>query len=446
MPRKSVNSRFRFDTYTRKTPDDKSIKYVRVVDKETQTTILTRSTGGVSKLATERTKNEIREQIDLVALAKRKAEAVDPATTERDRLAALSVRDFLNWFWKDDSQYPAERKDAGRALSKSHLETVRIYLRLSVDTYRPFRKIAIQNITFTNIEDFVRDMRHKGASRFIIERSLYPARTALRWAEAHGIIAKPFPLTGLVLPEAEVRERGILNDDEVQAILALPTAPLWVEKETGVRRVDTKPRPRLKKGEKNEGEPLLDVRQKACVVIALLTGMRRGELLGLQWRDIDLKAGTVEVRRNVVGGEIKTPKSGSAGILPIVPELESMLLELRRAAGVIGRDGPTDYLLTNPSDPAKPNGPMMVRRAWERSLRHIGIDEATQEQRHLVLHGTRHRYATKLLDGGLSQAEAARLTRHKEARMLDRYGNHLQDTSMEKGRKALRFEVKPDKA
>jgi integrase len=41
----------------------------------------------------------------------------------------------------------------------------------------------------------------------------------------------------------------------------------------------------------------------AAWYLLAMTGMRRGELLGLRWRDIDLDAGTVSVHRSVGAGQ-----------------------------------------------------------------------------------------------------------------------------------------------
>lgn len=48
---------------------------------------------------------------------------------------------------------------------------------------------------------------------------------------------------------------------------------------------------------------------EALYVLAITTGMRSGELLGLQWKDVDLPAGIVQVRRTVFNGRIEAPKS-----------------------------------------------------------------------------------------------------------------------------------------
>lgn len=61
-------------------------------------------------------------------------------------------------------------------------------------------------------------------------------------------------------------------------------------------------------------EAASDNRFKALYVVAIHTGLRRGELLGLKWTDVDLDAGTLTVRRSPdVDGTSKAPKNRAAG-------------------------------------------------------------------------------------------------------------------------------------
>ncbi len=62
-----------------------------------------------------------------------------------------------------------------------------------------------------------------------------------------------------------------------------------------------------------------DPRLKPLVVCAILTGMRRGELFGLRWENINLRQRLIHVLKS---------KSGKAREIPIVPQLEDMLLGL----------------------------------------------------------------------------------------------------------------------
>jgi integrase len=51
---------------------------------------------------------------------------------------------------------------------------------------------------------------------------------------------------------------------------------------------------------------------EALYIIAITTGMRQGELLGLRWEDLDLDAGTLKVRRTVYNGQIQAPKTAKS--------------------------------------------------------------------------------------------------------------------------------------
>jgi integrase len=53
-------------------------------------------------------------------------------------------------------------------------------------------------------------------------------------------------------------------------------------------------------------------RLEALYVLAVTTGMRIGEMFGLKWSDVDLEAGTVQVRRTVAAdGTVNPPKTSS---------------------------------------------------------------------------------------------------------------------------------------
>jgi integrase len=60
---------------------------------------------------------------------------------------------------------------------------------------------------------------------------------------------------------------------------------------------------------------LLDVAKgdklHAFYVLAITTGMRQGELLGLQWKDVDLDSGTLRVNRSVYEGVVSPPKTNA---------------------------------------------------------------------------------------------------------------------------------------
>ena len=74
-------------------------------------------------------------------------------------------------------------------------------------------------------------------------------------------------------------------------------------------------------------------RAKTFLLIALHTGMRRGEILGLQWNDIDFSKKMIQVKHNAVLSETTTTVSenlktaAGSRTIPLTEELESWLIE-----------------------------------------------------------------------------------------------------------------------
>lgn len=86
---------------------------------------------------------------------------------------------------------------------------------------------------------------------------------------------------------------------------------------------------------------LLDAQRQRYLALAIFTGMRRGEILGLRWEDVDLQNGMIHVRRNVtftnnqpIIGTLKT-KSGYRSV-PIMEYLMKYLLPLKENGYIIG--------------------------------------------------------------------------------------------------------------
>ena len=66
--------------------------------------------------------------------------------------------------------------------------------------------------------------------------------------------------------------------------------------------------------------------KNVVIRIAFATGMRKGEVLGLQWRDIDFKERIIHLRRQLTAkGEYESPKYDSIGDIPIDQELTEYL-------------------------------------------------------------------------------------------------------------------------
>jgi integrase len=444
MHRNSSKNRFTYTIFSRASIAGRPIVYVRFIDMETGEIIATRSTGieaGKTPKATERAIKpriaELLTELDLEAIAAARNRANEADLADDERLATMTILDFISWFWSDSSYYILERKDAGRPLSREYVDTSRSYIRTTINTFPDFSLTTVREARLSIMEAFIRKLRRAGKSRDVIKRNIDAIRTPLNWAQSRGLVEKPFDFKSIVLPEKTNRERGILSEEEIRQIVALPYAKPWNEK-TGKVKITIDPRPRLKGKETYTEPPILDIRQKAAVLLALFAGLRRGEIRGLRWGDIDLANKRIDIKHNWVrfDGD-KAPKKDSTGVLPLAPEIEDILGDLQILRDKLGYNRDDDFVLPGAKRDTAINE-VALRRAWERALESIGIDEVARVARNLVFHGARHSYTTRLLDSGeLSPAEVAKLTRHKDLSMLSRYGGHVQSETLEKGRKAL---------
>jgi integrase len=68
-----------------------------------------------------------------------------------------------------------------------------------------------------------------------------------------------------------------------------------------------------------------DDQDAAVYLTAASTGLRRGELLALRWREVDYSASTIRVCSSYAGGALATPKSGKVRSVPRSPEVAAAL-------------------------------------------------------------------------------------------------------------------------
>ena len=162
------------------------------------------------------------------------------------------------------------------------------------------------------------------------------------------------------------------------------------------------------------------------VLIAAYTGLRRGEVLGLRWRDVDLLNGTLQVSQavEVIGGELhitapKTERSHRTITLPaaLVPELARHRKEQssQRLKLGLGKDR-ADLVFTNGE--GKMIDPTVLSISFSRAVTAAGVKRIT-------FHGLRHGHITYLLRAGVPVHIVSARAGHARASItLDTY-SHL---------------------
>ena len=164
----------------------------------------------------------------------------------------------------------------------------------------------------------------------------------------------------------------------------------------------------------DRGQPVLAV----SVALAATTGMRRGELTGLEWSDIDLDHGRLYVRRsikmNIDGGWITGPtKTHQARTIALDAFTVAILQEHRSRAQQWAHDAGTElaedgYALTIDPTGTQPMKPDSLGQAFGRLCEHEGIEG-------LTLHSLRHFSASMLIASGRDVRTIAGRLGHSDA-------------------------------
>ncbi len=161
--------------------------------------------------------------------------------------------------------------------------------------------------------------------------------------------------------------------------------------------------------------------------LAAATGMRRGELLGLRWRDVDLDAGRVSVRQQYTrqGGALAfcPPKSQkSIRTVDLDEDTTAVLREQREAQGFERRAwgdayrSDLDLIFCRPD--GSPHDPNVIDRRFGRRIRALPSLPAIR------LHDLRHTHATLLLEDGVDvKTVSERLGHDSVQTTLELYGH-----------------------
>ena len=137
---------------------------------------------------------------------------------------------------------------------------------------------------------------------------------------------------------------------------------------------------------------------RTMIIAALDTGMRRGEITGQRWEDIDFSRKLVSVTRS------KTPE-GESREIPLTERLLKLLLESHKASGLI-----VDY---------KGQPVRNIKRSWTTALKNAKV-------RHLRFHDLRHTFNTRLMEAGVLQEIRMTLMGHSAGSKVHATYTHIE--------------------
>lgn len=335
----------------------------------------------ITSTGTERIRREVilgtRSEVPTKRLAERRMEVVLARINGFDyrpgRVATFG--EFLER-WKTEV-LTKQQPSSARAV-KSHL---RCYILPQLG------KLRLEQFGVENQQTFVSRVFERGVSRKTVLNVLGTLSSILSTARDWGYNCEQIDVNKLHLPPRSVRyEAPHFTVDQLNQILAIAEEP-W----------------------------------RTLFCILTMEGLRAGEVLGLEWGDIDLDRQLLHVRRSAWYGRIQTTKSvASETILPIPAPLVSILKEYR-AQWVPNSHGLL-FVTRNGRPPS--SNKVVEYHLWT-------ILDALKIPR-CGLHAFRHSHTALLLDSGATPKVVQRQLRHADARTtLEIYGHVVGDAHRE---------------
>lgn len=123
----------------------------------------------------------------------------------------------------------------------------------------------------------------------------------------------------------------------------------------------------------------------AIYLTAALTGLRRGELVALRWRDVDFTGHLIRVRASYTEGGLTTPKSGKVRSVPMAPQVATTLAKLASRSPL-----ESERDLVFPGTGGAYLDASALYRRYKRALSDAGL-------RSLRFHDLRHTFGTRTI-------------------------------------------------
>lgn len=186
-------------------------------------------------------------------------------------------------------------------MERSTIEQRQFHLNLHVAPF--LGNVSLAELTAPRVHQFLTELRDGGRSLAMRRKVLTNLKTAIRFAQAQGLVAQNVA--------AGIRIKTNARDASTGPLRAGVDFPTKAELKAMIDHAPDRWRP--------------------LIVTAVFTGMRISELRGLPWSDVDLSKGVIHVRRRAdAWRQIAAPKSrAGARDIPLAPLVVNVLREWR---------------------------------------------------------------------------------------------------------------------
>lgn len=262
----------------------------------------------------------------------------------------------------------------------------------------PIEKVLLSKLSALHIQNFIKELRDKNLSDGMVKGIFKTINASLNAAEKMDLVNKNVA-SKVEKPKVKRKERTIWSNDSVKHMLSMSkgSSRYWI-----------------------------------AVFLAVMTGMRQGEILGLKWSDIDFDKRTINVRRGLRKDtaeftELKTEKSRR--VIAISPKTVEILKEHKELIDLEKqKDNYQDNDLVVCTAKGTPSSSSRIIITWSRFLDKY----KPEEEPRIRFHDLRHQSASIMLNDGIDiRIVSQRLGHSTIATTLNVY-SHLLPNAQEK--------------
>lgn len=277
--------------------------------------------------------------------------------------------------------------------SKSRPATEEQYRRLARLYIIPaMGKVKLQEMAAARIQAFYSDLEGRGTGARTIEVIHTVLHGFLKHAQRLGLVSMNWAAL-VEVPRPEKREMSVWDESQVSQFLVSIGSDLFYR-------------------------------------LAFATGMRRGELIGLQWKDVDWQSGMIQIRRQVYGPEgggfiFQAPKTergrrairlGHGTIEALRVQYSVTIPQMKAIAG----DAWQDHDLIFPSRAGTPCNGYSVSKAFKELVKLSGLPM-------IRFHDIRHTAASIMLLHGEPPVRVAAILGQSVQVLLSTYAHYIPD-------------------
>ncbi len=317
-----------------------------------------------------------------------------------DTVASIKVKDYMTEFWNfETSPYLREKEMSGKTYYKNHVITMEEIIR---KFWLPkYGEREIGSFTKMELQDWLWQLKEekfdigqkipkiRNLSHVYLNRILSAGIQPLKFAYKHQLI-KNDCFTGFCYLSPNPKRKKILTLDQAKKLF-----------------------------ERHWNHPTAKLGNQ----VAMLTGLRIGEILALTLAD--LGKNEIYIRHNfAVNDGLKCPKNGEIRTVPASSKLLN-LLRKQAHTNPYGQ-GNKGFIFWSTTNPKKPFDKKIWGYHLKTQLKEMGIEEADE----ITFHSWRHFFST-YIEPHLSHSELQKITGHLDEKMLEHYADHETEVAVE---------------